>query len=140
MANITDFTINGKCSNCGACCSDTPCVTKEETRRIAKWLASNEVKPFPVVKGGTVLRANCPFRDDVNKRCLIYPVRPLVCRTFKCNMGNKGAEKNLKRMFDRKGASFQISFHWIFMGDPSICEVMGLPLVDRAEWLGKEKI
>lgn len=134
---ITNFTIDGNCSNCGACCSDTPCVTKDETRRIAKWLKSHEAKIDRPLKITNLVKATCPFRNEKDKRCEVYPVRPLICRTFKCDMGDKGAEKNLKRMIGRKDASFLVSLRWIFLGDSSVCKALGLPLVDRADWLGE---
>ena len=27
----------------------------------------------------------CPFRDEANKKCLIYDVRPQICKQFVCN-------------------------------------------------------
>lgn len=27
----------------------------------------------------------CPFRDERNKKCLIYEIRPAICRAFMCN-------------------------------------------------------
>ena len=27
----------------------------------------------------------CPFRDEENKKCLIYEIRPEICRQFMCN-------------------------------------------------------
>lgn len=27
----------------------------------------------------------CPFRDERNKKCLIYEIRPAICREFMCN-------------------------------------------------------
>lgn len=27
----------------------------------------------------------CPFRDERNSKCLIYEIRPVICREFMCN-------------------------------------------------------
>lgn len=135
---MTDFTENGECSNCGECCNDTPCVTKSEVRKIARWLKSH---PRPLHRQPMVVlavRAKCPFRNEAERKCEIYPVRPLVCRTFKCDMGNKGAAKNLKRLLYRKDASCMVSLSWIFLGDDRVSKALCLELVDRAEWLGEK--
>lgn len=63
------------CTNCGKCCGIIPS-TKEEVEIIRKYIAENGIKP---IKGDM---ATCPFRDEVKKKCLIYPVRPLICRLF----------------------------------------------------------
>ena len=36
----------------------------------------------------------CPFRDDANKKCLIYKIRPQICRTFMCNHGKEDIMKS----------------------------------------------
>ena len=27
----------------------------------------------------------CPFRDETSRKCLVYEVRPAICRQFMCN-------------------------------------------------------
>lgn len=34
-------------------------------------------------------KLSCPFRDDKNKKCQIYEVRPYICRVFKCDQRDK---------------------------------------------------
>lgn len=76
---ITDKTENGKCSNCGSCCTDYVIISEKEIKSIKKWL-----KHHPEVEDKT-FSFLCPFRDPVKRCCQIYPVRPNLCRSFKCN-------------------------------------------------------
>ena len=39
----------------------------------------------------------CPFRDEANKKCLIYEIRPAICREFMCNHTH---EDIMKAKFD----------------------------------------
>lgn len=84
MGTITDFTINGKCSQCGQCCSNCLPMTKEEVARIKKHIAKWHIKEqrHNVINGTDW---TCPFRDEAHKRCTIYEVRPWICRQFMCN-------------------------------------------------------
>lgn len=68
-----------RCTNCGECCGPV-LITYDEVAEIGKFMRENE---FPrEVAGRTHEPLECVFRDSVNKRCSIYPVRPLVCRLF----------------------------------------------------------
>jgi hypothetical protein len=40
----------------------------------------------------------CPFRDDLNKKCLIYEIRPEICRVFQCNQKRDIVVANKMRM------------------------------------------
>lgn len=133
---ITDFEKNGRCSGCGQCCCDTMVVTSEEVRRIAQYAQTHDVLAFPPTITNGVLHITCPFRNEVGRRCEIYPVRPLICKTFRCSMGTEGASKNFTRLLARPGATCTHSFHWTFLGDPTICKATGIPLTDRAKSLG----
>ena len=84
------FCKDGKCSNCGECCSNILPLTQKEIKRIKKYISKHNIKPCEHVYN--VLRDKpvdmiCPFRDNVNKRCTIYEVRPLVCRLYMCSNG-----------------------------------------------------
>jgi|GEM_PF-3128064 len=76
------------CNNCGDCCGVIPATTKE-IELIKKHLRDN-----PNIKPVNENSIECPFRDIKIKRCLIYPVRPLVCRLMgvvkgmECQNGN----------------------------------------------------
>lgn len=83
---ITDYSDNGQCSNCGACCNDIIPLTNADINRIKKYIKENNIKPHT----HAVLRINvidtvCPFRDDNKGLCTIYPVRPSVCKSFSCH-------------------------------------------------------
>jgi len=43
-------------------------------------LSQNKLLPWPGAP--QVTYTACPFRDTEMARCLIYPVRPLICRLF----------------------------------------------------------
>ena len=73
--NMLNIPEHKNCTNCGKCCGIIP-ATNKEVETIRKYIAENDIKP---IKGDM---ATCPFRDEVKKKCLIYPVRPLICRLF----------------------------------------------------------
>lgn len=84
-----DFTKDGKCSGCGKCCSANLPLTDGEIDRIKKYIKRKGIqKHRHIVPTKTVtVDMTCPFLMDEkeNDRCAIYPVRPLICRTFCCN-------------------------------------------------------
>lgn len=95
---MKDFTKNGKCENCARCCSNILFSTKEEIKRIKKYMKENNIKlksPYSVLN--TTYVESCPFLND-EKKCSIYPARLNICRTFSCNeelheeMDYKGTE------------------------------------------------
>lgn len=81
---IIDFTENGKCANCGSCCSTMLPLSNKEVKRIKSFIKQHKVKEqrHNVMVG---VDMTCPFRDERNRKCLIYPVRPAICRSFMCN-------------------------------------------------------
>lgn len=133
---ITNFERDGKCSDCGQCCCDAICVTPAEVRRIAKYVRSHIVNAFPIAISNGNARASCPFRNEGLKRCEVYPVRPLICKTFRCGMGDDASKANLEKLLERPYATCLVSFNWVFLGDPRLAKVLGLPLVSREQWLG----
>ena len=81
---ITDFTCKGKCSNCGQCCSNLLPLSDMEIKQIKQYVKKHNIKEqrHNVMVG---VDMTCPFRDDANKKCLIYEIRPKICRQFMCN-------------------------------------------------------
>lgn len=85
-----DFTKNGHCSGCGNCCSNFLPMTDAEICRIRKYMADNDIHECKhvdnVLAEDSWLDATCPFLDysKKDKKCTIYPARPLICRTFLC--------------------------------------------------------
>lgn len=80
------------CINCGKCCGVIP-ITKQERQEIKEFIKKHNIRP---VKYNDIL--TCPFRDNKAKMCLIYPVRPVICRLFgvakgimQCPNGNSAA-------------------------------------------------
>ncbi|MGN1105715.1 MAG: YkgJ family cysteine cluster protein [Huintestinicola sp.] len=78
MLNIP---IHKNCKNCGKCCGTIP-ATPEEISKIVDYINENDITPSGSYK------STCPFRDNRQKKCLIYPVRPLICRLFGVTKGN----------------------------------------------------
>lgn len=79
---ITDNTICGKCSKCGECCSCFLPICQEELDTIQEYVIKNNIKPqtqMLVMQN----RLCCPYYNG--KKCLIYEVRPLICKEFYCN-------------------------------------------------------
>ena len=84
------------CTQCGNCCTGAPgyvWVSREEIRRIARflgrndeWLPADQLRRVGF-KYSLTERANsdCVFlvsAGDRKRTCSIYPVRPLQCRTW----------------------------------------------------------
>lgn len=95
--NIWNFTNDGKCSNCGNCCSNFLPMSQKEVEAIRKYIHKNDIKEsrhiIPEAKKS--YDATCPFRDNTRKVCTIYPVRPKICQVFICD-----SEKRAKRNRD----------------------------------------
>ena len=74
--NIWNIPKHKNCTNCGKCCGLIPASAEERTA-IRKYLTENQISP--------VERADktiCPFRDEKERKCLIYKVRPMICRLY----------------------------------------------------------
>lgn len=128
---ITNFTCNGKCSGCGECCGDILHLSKQEIKRIDQYLKKNKVEATPKC----ILFSydnTCPFRDNENKKCKIYEVRPDICRVYKCDKTAKEAYE--KRELTNKG-KLPRSMRNLFFNDSSgaewIKKLIGVPAFDR---------
>lgn len=85
---VYNFTDNGKCICCGNCCTALLPVTKEEMKTIKRYIKRKHIKP--VIHYGKVdIDLTCPFRNDAEKKCNVYDVRPAICRDFKCDKPQK---------------------------------------------------
>lgn len=93
--NVYNFTVDGKCSSCGACCSNFLPMSRKEIEQIHAFIRKNNIREsvhfLPVVKPG--YDATCPFRDNTRKICTIYSVRPEICKQFICD-NEKRAKHN----------------------------------------------
>ena len=97
---VKDFTVDGKCSNCGKCCSNMLPLSKWEILRIKSYIRDKGIKEqrHNAIVG---VDMTCPFRDEANKKCLIYDIRPDICRQFMCNHTQEDIE-NAKFEFHEK--------------------------------------
>ena len=88
MFNLLNIPEHTACRQCGSCCGYVPAST-DEVAVIRRYL---NIHPdiIPVSKSGI----NCPFLDCESKLCMIYPVRPVICRLkgvsegLNCKNGN----------------------------------------------------
>jgi Fe-S-cluster containining protein len=94
--NMVDCSINGKCSKCGECCSNFLPVSQSEVDKIQKYVIEHKIRPQTqlLIMQNTL---TCPYYNG--KKCLIYEVRPLICKEFYCykkptaEMGKKFQEE-----------------------------------------------
>ncbi len=79
--------VDGKCSNCGQCCSDMLPLTEGELRRIKRYAEEHHLKEHRQAPfwDPNATDMTCPFRNQQTKQCDIYPVRPQICRSFICS-------------------------------------------------------
>lgn len=85
MMQIINNTCNGKCSNCGECCSDVLPLSEKEINNIRKYIKQHNIQEMRHLSVlDTRLDLTCPFRDNENKKCVIYEVRPDICKCFIC--------------------------------------------------------
>ncbi len=93
------------CTGCGDCCTGDPgvvWVTDDELQEIADYREQTigEIRLFHTrLHGGRVsltefANGDCTFFDGATRRCQIYPVRPMQCRTWpfwKSNLESEAA-------------------------------------------------
>lgn len=75
IVKTINYTCNGNCSGCGNCCGDILHLSKNEIKRIAKYVKQNKIE----ATSRNILIAydnTCPFRDNIIKKCKIYEIRP----------------------------------------------------------------
>lgn len=97
MPRITDYTTDGRCSGCGQCCSSVLPLSKAEVARIHAYVKKHGIRE-QFRHGMTGLDMSCPFRDEMGRKCLIYAVRPDICKAFQCNQPMDVIERQ-KRQF-----------------------------------------
>ena len=78
--DLLDIKKYKSCKDCGKCCGPVP-ITEDDVKEIGEYIKENKIK----VRKVDPLSLNCIFRDEKSKKCLIYPVRPLICRLFRCD-------------------------------------------------------
>lgn len=94
-----DFSKGGKCSNCGNCCSNLLPVQPSEINRIKNYIKKHNIKEHRIALfANDAIDLTCPFRDEGERKCSIYKVRPLICRQYFCHnvfSGKKTVDKEL---------------------------------------------
>lgn len=94
-----DFTVDGKCSNCGSCCSNFIPVSSKEIKLIRRYVEKHKIKEQKrlIPTADPYIDCTCPFRSEEERKCLVYEVRPAICRDFQCDKPAKHikANKNL---------------------------------------------
>ena len=92
-SGVYDFTDDGKCTQCGACCSRYLPMTQKEADVIHRFVKMHDIKEFkhlfPV--SNDTFDMTCPFMDDSKQKekCRIYSVRPEICKQFICSKEKK---------------------------------------------------
>ena len=90
---VYDFTENGKCVGCGKCCSNYLPLSSKEIKEIHRYIKKHHIteKKHNIPTAKPILDMTCPFLDESKdcEKCTIYPVRPQICRDFKCDNPRK---------------------------------------------------
>ena len=86
-SGVYNFTKNGNCISCGNCCTALLPMTKAELKTIERFVKRKhlQLKKHPRVN----FDLTCPFRDNEKRICMIYEIRPQICRDFKCDKPQK---------------------------------------------------
>lgn len=95
MDIISNRLPNGECSRCGECCGAVPMpFTKKEAKRMANYIIEHNIIPEPLEQDGDNIYLRCCFYNKTTKSCNIYPVRPEMCRVFRCDQSMKLIDKH----------------------------------------------
>jgi len=68
------------CHQCASRCAGEINMTRTEYERIHEFLGG--CAPFTSVRKRSEMAKPCGFRDPEGDGCVVYPVRPLICRLF----------------------------------------------------------
>ena len=95
-SGVWDYTENDECSGCGNCCGNILPISSKEIKRIKRYIEKHGIKEqirrFPTAN--PTIDMQCPFRDEIGRRCTIYPVRPAICQDFRCDKSEKEIRLN----------------------------------------------
>lgn len=135
---IINYTCNGECSRCGECCSDMLPMTQMEIIRIAKYIQKNKIKPqckirlFPEIVADML----CPFFDKTQRKCLVYEVRPDICRKFICSNSEQKIYNDKRNVYNKSGV-IDISMHHTFVRDEKIKQFLEQLFSSNPAFAGK---
>lgn len=81
-----DCTINGECSRCGGCCGNLLPLDDKDIKKMKNYIRKHNIVPAPkVFINPAHVDMTCPFRDEATRSCMVYPVRPEICKAFQCD-------------------------------------------------------
>lgn len=100
---VYDFTKDGKCSNCGNCCSNLLPMSDREVKRMKVYIKQQNIKPqrHDVLLKEPVFDLTCPLRDNKNKVCVAYKVRPAICKSFRCDKPKKDIQATKEEFHEK---------------------------------------
>lgn len=100
---VFDYTVDGRCSGCGACCSDFIPISDLEIKTIKAYIRKHGIKEQMhfVPTATPMMDFTCPFRNNATRKCEIYAVRPAICRDFRCDKSKKDIQED-KTMYHNK--------------------------------------
>ena len=99
-------THKGHCIKCGSCCTAFLPLSEEDIIVIKQYLSTHEIKPEHNNNTYDTIDTVCPFLSKEGL-CLIYEVRPLICRVFKCNKTGQQVNQRYKKLFMKINVSFR---------------------------------
>ena len=127
-SNISNCCDGRNCSKCGGCCTIGIPITRKEEKVIREYIKENNIEKEELIdKENNNFYADCCFHDRKTKLCKIYPVRPNICKSFKCCRKQSELEKekieNHERAYwnhmDEKGNTKHFTtFDLLFYNDP----------------------
>lgn len=101
-SGVYDFTKDGKCTGCGACCSNFLPLSTKEAKEIKRYIKKHHIMEHHhnIPTAEPLCDWTCPFLDEGKgkHKCDIYPVRPEICKTFVCNQPPSKIKEN-KELF-----------------------------------------
>lgn len=109
---VYNFCKDGKCIGCGSCCSNYLPLSAKEIKDIKRYMRKYHIKEFKHIfptSDGISIDMTCPFLNDSKDcdKCMIYSVRPMICREFQCNKPPSKIESN-KKMFWKNRKAFDM--------------------------------
>lgn len=113
--NIYNYTKDGKCSGCGNCCTNLLPMSPKEIDRIHRYIEKHGIKEckhlFPVAT--PTYDMTCPFRNNDKGNCMIYEVRPEICRQFICDneqlaKHNRALLRSTRRIVDARSEFYGV--------------------------------
>jgi len=122
--------IDGRCSNCGECCTDMLPLTVGELQRLKTYAAKHKLKehrqaPFWDWKATDL---TCPFRNQQTKKCDAYEARPYICRTFICSKTKEDAHRDRDLIHESRHV---FSLRWEVFGNDEVIKSQLGQFLDR---------